>query len=74
MPSEQFEIEITKCGEVRVLFKDIAGAHIVEYIQILTKLIGPVKEEQAVSKRYEPNPKVGIVSTDEKHLHHKLKF
>jgi hypothetical protein len=74
MPSEQFEIEITKTGEVRVLFKDVAGVHIVEYIQVLTKLIGPVKEEQVISKRYDPEPKVGIASEDDTHLHRKIKY
>lgn len=74
MPSEQFEIEITKSGEVRVRFKDVAGVHVIEYIQLLTTMIGPLKEEQVVTRRYDPNPKVGIISADEKHLHRKLKF
>jgi hypothetical protein len=74
MPSEQFEIEITKSGEVQVRFKDVAGAHVVEYVQLLTKLIGPLKEEQVVTKRYEPDPKVGIVSSDDQQVHRKLMF
>jgi hypothetical protein len=74
MPSEQFEIEITKTGEVRVQFRDVAGAHVVEYMQVLTKLIGPVKEEQVVSKRYDPESKVGIASQDDTHLHQKIKY
>ena len=74
MPSEQFEIEITKTGEVRVQFKDIAGVHVVEYIQVLTKLIGPVKEEPMVSKRYDPDLKVGITTTDDRQVHRKLKY
>ncbi|MDI6783332.1 MAG: hypothetical protein QME64_04445 [bacterium] len=74
MPSEQFEIEITKSGEVKVTFKDVAGAHVVEYIQLLTTMLGPLKEEQVVAKRYEPDPKVGISSKDDHHLHRKIKF
>jgi hypothetical protein len=74
MPSEQFEIEITKSGEVRVRFKDIAGVHVIEYVQLLTNMIGPLKEEQVVTRRYDPNPKVGIVSTNEKKLHRHIKF
>lgn len=74
MPLEQFEIEITKTGEVRVSFKDVAGVHVVEYMQVLTKLIGPVKEEQVVSKRYDPESKVGITSQDDTELHRKIKY
>jgi hypothetical protein len=74
MPSEQFEIEITKTGEVLVQFKDVAGAHVVEYIEVLTRVIGPLKEEQAVAKRYEPESKVGITSANDQTLHRKIKF
>jgi len=74
MPSEQFEIEITKSGEVKVKFKDVAGAHVVEYIQLLTNMIGPLKEDQVVTKRYEPDPKVRITSSDEQKLHRKIKY
>ncbi|MCX7920171.1 MAG: hypothetical protein N3A72_11320 [bacterium] len=72
MPSEQFDIEITKSGEVVVRFKDIAGTHVVEYVNVLTKMIGTLKEDQVNIKRYEPEPEIGITPSATQSIHRKV--
>jgi hypothetical protein len=66
MPKEEFNIEITSNGEVKVTFKDVAGVHVVEYVELLTQMVGKLKEDEIKlrANRYDPNPKVGIVSPD----------
>ena len=66
MPKEEFNIEITSTGEVKVTFKDVAGAHVVEYVELLTQMIGKLQEDEIKLRagRYDPNPKVGIVSPE----------
>ncbi len=75
MPKEEFNIEITSTGEVKVTFKDIAGAHVVEYVELLTQMIGKLKEDEVKlrANRYDPDPKVGIVSPDHTKLNQKKK-
>ena len=66
MAKEEFNIEITSTGEVKVTFKDVAGVHVTEYVEILTKMIGPLQEDKVHVKtgKYNPEPKVGIVTPD----------
>lgn len=66
MPKEEFNIEITSTGEVKVTFKDVAGAHVMEYVELLTQMVGKLQEDEIKlrANRYNPDPKVGIVSTD----------
>jgi len=73
MPKEEFNIEITATGEVDVTFKDIAGAHVVEYVEILTQMIGKLKEDDVKLRtgKYNPEPKVGIVPDQKSHIHKK---
>ena len=63
MTKEEFHIEITATGEVKVTFKDTAGAHVLEYVELLTQIIGKLQDEdvQLHARRYTPEPKVGIV-------------
>ena len=74
MTKEEFQIEIMKSGEVRVTFKDMSGSHVVEYVEILTRLIGKLNEDeiQLHAGKYKPDPKVGIISPDNTKIRNKL--
>ena len=73
MAKEEFNIEITKTGEIKVSFKDIAGSHVVEYVELLTQMVGKLQEDEVKLRagRYQPDPKVGIVSPDKTKIHSK---
>ena len=66
MGKEEFDIEISSSGEVKVTFQNMTGSHVIEYVELLTRMIGKLKEEEIHirNKRYPPEPKVGIVSSD----------
>ena len=70
MAKEEFNIEITSTGEVKVTFKDIAGAHVVEYVELLTRIIGKLQDDEVKlqENRYKPDPKVGIHPLDKSQI------
>jgi hypothetical protein len=74
MAKEEFNIEITATGEVKITFKDVAGAHVVEYVELLTRMVGKMQDEKIDlhSRRYKPDPKVGIHPVDESQIHKKM--
>jgi hypothetical protein len=74
MAKEEFNIEITSTGEVKITFKDIAGAHVVEYVELLTRMVGKMKDEKIDlhNRRYKPDPKVRIHPVDESQIHKKM--
>lgn len=57
---EEIEIVVGKDGDVHVQSHGIKGKKCLEYIKILEKTVGKVKEQVFTSEYYEPEPEVEI--------------
>ncbi len=57
---EEIEIVIGKDGEVHVQTKGIKGKKCMEYIRIVEKAVGKIKEQVLTSEYYEPEPDVEL--------------
>ncbi len=60
MAQHDFEITISKTGEVKVHIKGVKGKACLEYAKWLQQVIGKVKNQTLTSEYYEPEAKTRI--------------
>jgi len=58
MEQQEFEIEITEGGEVKVHIKGVKGKACLEYAKLFEKIVGPITDSEWTSEYYEPETNV----------------
>jgi len=60
MAQHDFEITITKTGEVKVHVKGVKGKACLDYVKWFQQVVGSVKSQTLTSEYYEPDAKSRI--------------
>lgn len=68
MEQHEFEIEISRNGDVKVHTKGVKGKKCMEYVQFFEEMLGPIKQLEHTNEFYEPDSKVGINVGEEQHV------
>jgi hypothetical protein len=60
MQEQNFEITISKSGEVKVHIKGVKGKACLNYVKWLEQVVGKVKSQNLTSEYYEPEAQTRI--------------
>ena len=60
MAQQDFEITISKTGEVKVHIKGVKGKACLDYVKWLEQVVGKVKSRNLTSEYYEPDAQTRI--------------
>ena len=60
MTQHDIEITISQTGEVKAHVKGAKGKQCLEYAELLTEIVGKIKQQELTSEYYEPEAKAGI--------------